>query len=136
MNKFILALIVMLGFCIPVQAQTLTNAQAVKLIVPYKTTCSSMTIGTSATEMTGNTAVVSTTAGISALKVSNLSSSASVCCSSANTVVCTVGSSFYVEPIFPSAAQPNFLNWAISTSQPWYCAASAANSPVSVCLVR
>lgn len=134
--KYLLLLAALFGFCGSASAQILTNAQAVKIIVPYKTTCSSVTIGTSATEITNNTAVSSTTAGISAVKVSNLSTTATVCCSHASTVVCTVGNSFYTEPIFPSGGQANFLNWGISTMQGWYCAASAANTSVSVCLVR
>ncbi len=117
-------------------AQTLTNAQAVKIVVPYMTTCSSATIGTAATEMTGNTASVKTTAGISSVKVSNLSGTATVCCASTSNVVCTPGSAYYIEPIFPSSTQPNSITWRISTTQKWYCAASAANTSVSLCLVR
>ncbi len=135
MKNILMVLGVLLGLCSRSSAQ-MTNAQSVKIVVPYLTTCSSQTIGTSAVEMTGNTAVSSTTAGISAIKISNLSSSATVCCSSSDTVVCTVGSSFYVEPIFPSSSQPNFNAWGISTAQKWYCAASSANVSVSKCLVR
>lgn len=134
--KILIALIALIGLCGSVRAQQITNATAVKIVVPFKTTCSSTTIGTAAVEMTGNTTNVTTTAGISAVKVSNLSSTATVCCSSANTVVCTVGNSFYIEPIFPSSAQPNFNEWGISTAQGWYCAASASNTSVSLCLVR
>lgn len=136
MRKTLFALGLILSLIPAVRAQQLTNAQAVKIVVPYKTACSSVTIGTAATEMTGNTSSAITTAGISALKVSNLSTTATVCCASANTVVCTVGNSNYIEPIFPSSAQPNFDEWGISTMQPWYCAASAANTSLSVCLVR
>ncbi len=136
MKKTLLAVIALLGLCLPVRAQPLINAQSVKIVVPYKTTCSSTTINIAATEMTGNTAVISTTAGISALKVSNLSATATVCCASANTVICTVGNPFYVEPIFPSSVQPNFDEWGISAMQPWYCAASSSGTSVSLCLVR
>lgn len=135
MKKSIFVLLAILGLCVPSRAQK-TNTQAVSLFVQYKTTCSSSTIGTTATELTGNTTIISTTAGISAIKVSNLSTTATVCCSHANTVVCTVGNSFYSEPIFPSGGQPNFLNWGISVLQGWYCAGSAAGVPISVCLVR
>jgi len=131
------AAVLVLAFCsLPAAAATLTNAQAVKVVVPYTTSCSSVTIGVSAVEMTGNTANVTTTAGISAIKVSNLSASATVCCSDKSTIVCTVGNANYMEPIFPSTVQPYFDAWAISTSEPWYCAASAANTSVSACLVR
>lgn len=136
MKNILIAVVALIGLCPSARAQIASNTTPVSILVHYKTTCSSVTINIAATEMTGNTAVASTTAGISALKVSNLSSSASVCCSSANTVVCTVGSSFYVEPIFPSSAQPNFDEWGIAVTQPWYCAASSSNTSVSSCLVH
>lgn len=136
MRKGLFALAAMIAFCVPSGAQNMTNAQSVKLVVPYKTSCSSVTINIAATEMTGNVASSTATAGISSIKVSNLSGSATVCCSSLSTVVCTAGHSFYIEPIFPSASQPNFATWAISTAQPWYCAASSSNTSVSSCLLR
>ncbi len=135
MKKILFTLAALIGLCLPSGAQ-MTNAQSVKIVVPFTNTCSSVTIGVAATEITGNTSVSTTTAGISAIKVSNLSASATVCCSSSASIVCTAGDSNYMEPIFPSSAQPNFLNWSISTAQKWYCAASAANTSISRCLLR
>lgn len=133
MKKILLALVALIAFSTRSVAQ-LTNAQAVKIVVPYKTTCSSVTIGTSATELTGNTTSITTTAGISAIKVVNLSTTATVYCSQ-NAAVASSGNSIG-DPLFPSSGQPYFLEWGISTAQGWSCVSSASNTSLIVCLVK
>ena len=133
MKNFIIVLVALIGLALPARAQ-MTNAQAVKIVVPYKTTCSSVTIGTSAVELTGNTTNPTTTAGISAIKVVNLSSSATVY-SSHNSAVANSGNSIG-DPLSPSSGQANWAEYGISTFQGWYAVASASNVSIIVCLVR
>ncbi len=136
MRKSLLALVALIGLCVPARSQ-ITNAQAVKIVVPYKTSCSLVTVGTTATELTGNTTTISTTAGISAIKIVNLSSTANIY-SSQSANVATSGSNTG-DPLMEATsatAQPNWSEYGISVLQTWYAIASAASTSIIVCLVR
>lgn len=133
MKNILIAALALISLSIPAKAQ-MTNAQAVKVVVPYKTTCSSQTISTSATEVSGNTTVITTTGGISRVKVTNLDSSASVCCSDSSSVA-TSGNSIG-DCINGTTGQKNWLAWGISAIQPWYCIATTSNVSILVCKVR
>ena len=110
----------------------LTNGGAFKQIVPYQMVCSSYTIGTSTSEITGNTIVSNTTAGVSWVRVRNLSASATVYCNGLPTV--TASGAAAGDPIAPySSGEPNAVEYLISTMQPWYCIASAAGTPAIIC---
>lgn len=134
--KKILLLIAALGLSISSQAATMTNAQAVKLVIPYQTTCSSMTISTTATDVSGNTTSITTTAGISNIAVLNWDTNNIVYCDEMSTV--TSSGNAIGWPIAPSAATGprNWMSWAISTTQQWYCIASGANTSIQVCKTK
>lgn len=136
--KTILLLVALIGLSLPARAQVMTNAQSVKVVVPYLTTCSSTTIAATAADVTGgNTSVSSTTAGISQIKVTNAHPTATICCGSSSGVTCNTGASTDGEAIAPvSSGQRNFLSWGISTAQKWYCIATVATVGATVCKVR
>lgn len=132
MNKTLLAVIALLGLCAPARAQTLTNAQAVKIVVPYVTQCSTASVSTSTTEVTGNTSAANTTYGASAVKIVNQDTTNNVCCSENASVSCSVA-----DVIAPSVAAPyNWTSWAVSVTQKWYCVAAAATAKILICRVK
>lgn len=133
--KKILSVAVLMIMASNARAAVLTNAQAVKVVVPYQMTCSSMTLGASASEITGNTSISTSTAGISWVRVVNLDGSNTVYCSHSASVAASGNN--IGEPISPSSSGPKYLiEWRISTGQPWYCIPSAANTSVIVCKLK
>lgn len=136
MKNAMLAFIALIGLCGPARAQQLTNAQAVKIVVPYKTVCSSVTIGTTATEITGNTAVVSTTGGISAVAVLNFDTANTVYCSDNSGVASSGNLIGWPIAYTPTTGPRAWQEWGLSTMQPWYCISSGANTSIQVCKVR
>ncbi len=132
MKKTIIALVALIGLSVTAKAQSLTNAQAVKIVVPYVTQCSTASISTSTTEVTGNTASVATTYGASAVKIVNQDTTNNVCCSDNAGVSCSVG-----DVISASVSAPyNWLSWPVSTTQKWYCVASASTAKALICRVK
>lgn len=137
MKNFLLVLVSLLALAVPAKAQSYTSAQATWNTVRYTTLCSSTTIGVTAVEMTSNTSTVTTSVGISQLKVTNAHTTATICCASASTVTCNTGAATDGEAIAPVASgQRNFLSWGISTSQQFWCIATVASTGVTVCKVR
>lgn len=144
MRKLLLVLIALIGFSAPAFSQSaptsiMTNAQATKDIVPYYLWCSSTSVGTTAIELTGNTQVSSTTAGISKLIVQNLSNGATIWFSSDPGVTSSTAprTGWAVYPI-TSANQTlsNTMIFPISTSQVFYAIANAASSAFQLCKLR
>ncbi len=130
--KTLLVLVALLGLSISAHAQQLTNAQAVKIVVPYVTQCSTASISTTATEVTGNTSAINTTYGASAVKIANQDATNNLCCSENAGVSCSVA-----DVIAASASAPyNWLSWAVSTTQKWYCVASASTAKALICRVK
>lgn len=117
-------------------AQQITNAQAVKVIVPYFTQCTKQTISpTTPTEITGNTSILSTTFGATAVQIFNLDTAATLFCSH-DSAVAASGSHQGVS-IAPAASAPfNWLSWGISTMQGWYCLSSSGSVSAMVCLTK
>lgn len=134
MNKLILVA-ALLGLCVPARAQ-ITNAQAVKIVVPYKTVCSSVTIGTSPVEISGNTGVVSTTGGISAISVLNFDTANTVYCDDNSGVTSSGNLIGWPIAYSPTTGPRAWQSWALSVMQPWYCVSSGANTSIMVCKVR
>lgn len=119
-------------FCSAAHAATITNAQAVKIVTSYFTDCTKTAISsTTATEISSNTAVVNTTYATSSIAVQNLSATASICCADRANVACSGANQGWM--IAPSSGQPNFFSWSISTTQKWYCLASAVSTSAIVC---
>lgn len=111
-----------------------SNSTPVSIIVPGNTTCSKQTIAATAGDVTGNTAVASTSAYIIAVKVTNLDASADIYCSDSSSVAAS-GSGQGDGPIAHTAAAPfNFLSWGISSLQKWYCISSSGSVSAIVCL--
>lgn len=134
--KIMITLAALIAFSLPAKAQQITNAQAVKIVVPYKTVCSSVTIGTTATELTGNTSISTTTAGISALSVLSFDTANTVYCSDNSGVASSGNLIGWPIAYSPTTGPRAWQSWALSTMQPWYCVASAANVSIEVCKVR
>lgn len=102
----------------------------------YKQSCTQVTISNSTpTELTGN--LSNPRAFVWAVKVSNLDSTANLCCNQDPAVSCSIGA-HHGEVIAPVSAAPfNFLAWVINTTQPWYCLSSGAGSTnAQVCLTQ
>ncbi len=136
MRKLIFVIVAMAGLVVPVKAQQLINAQAVKIVVPYKTSCSSVTIGTSATEISGNTTLLATTGGISAIAVLNLDTANTVYCSDNSGVTSSGNLIGWPISYTPATGPRSWMEWGLSSMQPWYCVSSGANTSIEVCKVR
>lgn len=137
MKKTIFVLAALLSLAGSARAQVITNAQPVWSVVKYATTCSSTTIGITASELTSNTTSPANTGGISQIKVTNATLGSTICCGTASTVTCNTGASTDGEAIAPVASgQRNFLSWAISLTQKFYCIATVASSGITLCKVR
>lgn len=136
MKKIVFAALALISLCGSSKAaQPTISAQPVKVIVPTQTTCSSMTITTTPTEVTGNTTVISTTYGAFAVKVTNMDSSKNVCCSHSASVSCS--GNLIGDVIAPTGAPPYYWSsWGISSMEPWYCVSSGANTSINVCLAK
>lgn len=134
--KILIAFLILIGVGDRARAVQHTNASPVAVMVPGSTTCTKVAIsGTTPTEVSGNTAVLSTSAQVIALKVSNIDTSADLSCSH-NSAVTVAGGSTPGDLIAHASAAPwNWLSWAISAAQPWYCLSSAGGgSNAIVCL--
>lgn len=132
MKNILLIIAALISLSLPARAQIVVNAQAVKVIVPYQTTCSSVTIGTTPVEVTGNTAVPSTSYGAYSVKVENLNASNAVFCSQSASVASS--GNLIGDDVAASAAAPyNFLAWLINPMQSWYCVSAGANTTIMVC---
>ena len=136
MKKTILALFVLIGLASSAKAQVITSAQAVRSVVTYQTTCSSTTVGVTASELTNNTTSQATTGGISNIKVVNMDATQTVCCSHSAGVTCITGAATDGDPIAPTTGEKNFLSWPISITQKWYCIATVAGVGIVYCKMR
>lgn len=115
----------------------MTNAQAVRIVVPYTTHCASVTISNSTpTELTGNTSVSTTTAGISWVSVQNMSTTNTVYCSDNSSVSASGNNIGVIVQKYQLSETENQQDWNISTMQKWYCIASAANTSINVCTIK
>ncbi len=137
MKNIIFVFALMLRISGAAHAQVITNAQPVWSVVKYQTTCSSTTVGITAADLTSNTTSPANTGGISYIKVTNAHPSATICCGSSSGVTCGTGAATDGEAIAPvSSGQKNFLSWAISLTQKWYCISTVALTGATVCKVR
>lgn len=145
MKNTLLALVALIGLCGGAHAQSvaptvqLTNATAVKEVVPYYNFCSSTTVGTTVTELSGNVNISTATAGIYKLLIQNLSANTTEYFSSdfGVTSATATRTGFALYPLnsaFP--ALPNWMLFPISTMQPWYGVASSNGSPLQLCKIR
>ncbi len=133
MKKLCLFLLMVAGLSISARAQSLTQAQPVKVIVPYQTTCSSATIGATPVEMTGNTTAANTSASIYTIKVENISQTNAVYCSQLATVASSGNSIGDLVAAYSGTGAWPSQTWIINAFQPWYCVAAGANTSVMVC---
>jgi len=137
MKSLALAILTVLAMSHGAKAQTMTNASPVKLVVPYQTTCSSVTLlSATPVELTGNTSVVTTSAGMSWVKVTNLDATATVFCSHSASV--SASGSNIGDPVCSTTVNPhnNRQDWRISTSQKWYCVSTVNGSNIIKCLLK
>lgn len=136
MKKTLFVLVGLLGIAAPAKAQPLIATQAVRVIVSYSASCSSVTIGVTPTEVTGNTTVSSTTAGIHSIAVLNFSTANTVYCSD-NSAVTSSGNNIGWPIAYTPVTGPRaWMSWAIHALHPWYCISSAANTSIMVCKDR
>lgn len=120
-------------------AERLTNAQPVKLVVPYSLKCSSTTVGTVQADLSGNTSSPLTTGGISRIIVQNLSSGTTIYVSSDPNVTTSTANAtgFAIYPITTSnPALPNDKEFPISTTQQFFGVAGTNLTPIGVCKIR
>lgn len=140
MKKILLALGALIAVVCPTHAQQATPpampATPVRSIVQFMTQCSSVTLSSTPTEMTGNSTSTVTSAGISTIKVVNLDTAIAVCCSDNPNVSCTAGNNNYGDPISGSSGQKNWISWPISIYQKWFCASASGAPSVIACKVR
>ena len=97
------------------------------------TSCSTQTVTSSTVlEVTGNTTVLGTTAGVDWVKVANQDTANDVFCSQDSAVA--ISGLKIGDRVAHAAASPwNWLSWAIGKRQPWYCLAATASVVVMVC---
>lgn len=136
MKNTLLILVALIGLCIPARAQIHVDAQSVKTIVPNKMSCSSTTLATSATEITGNSAVLPlATPGVYEVLVMTLSSSATSYFSD-NAAVATSGN-LIGAPVYPVVSgQPAFVSFTINPTQLFYGVSGTAGQSVMICKKR
>lgn len=135
MKKIIVLLGLMLC-AVAAKAQPLVNATSVKIIVPYHTSCSSMTFSATPTEVTGNTQISSTTAGIYDLTVYTTAAIAVFC--SDNPAVTSSGANIGAPlagyaggtALYPS------IHFVISPMEKFYCVGASGGATVVVCKQR
>jgi hypothetical protein len=131
MKKNILSLLALVGLCVSARAQqVLTNALAVKPIVPYSDTQVpnvSITSGT-AVEITGNKSSPSTSAGLFGVMILNWSTSANIFCCPNDSACSASAGAHQGFPILqqPSGGNYNWQYFSIPTWEPMYCIASAS----------
>ena len=138
MKKILMSVGMVLFLVAPALAQIHTQADPVKVVTPYKLSCSSVTLGSvTASELTGNT-TAPTTVPIFEIDVMPLSQSATVYLSQSASVSAS-GNKIGV-PVYPFvsnaavAQQPGFVTFVIAPTQKWYAIAGAANTSIIVCL--
>lgn len=135
MKKMLAVFALLAGLAIPGRAQTMTNAQAVKVVIPYQTTCATASLTTTATDVTfGNSTTITSSAGINAVKVTNWDAAIAVNCSEGSGVTGSTGDQ--IAPQATANAPLNYLSWNISTSQKWYCASASSTVKVTICRTK
>lgn len=122
------------------QAQILTNAQAVKIVIPYNVVqTGNVSISNSAAvELTGNTSVGNTTKGYSGVAVLNWSTTQDIYCCFNNSACSTSSGANQGWPILRQPSGSNF-NWQffnIPTWETFYCIATAGGVTANVLLYR
>lgn len=142
MKTLIASLLLMAGLGISAQAQQtplMTNASAVKSVVPYNTACKAMAIssGTAVDVTLGNvSSPSSSTAGIYNIFVENLDTVADICCITNNaSVSCTASNANAGIPLIhqvSSTTPPNFLSIGIATWEPFHCIANGVMSNLAI----
>ena len=116
-------------------AQGFSNAAPMRIVVPYETSCSSITISSvTPTEVSGNTIVKATSVGISFVKVTAQDTTGTLYCSHMSSV--TASGARTGESIPGTSGVKNWLSWPISPVQLWYCIGSAVGLTAQVCRVR
>lgn len=137
--KKLLMLLGLIAFAVPVKAQT-QMAQPVKPIVPTITKLlSDMTISTgTAVELTGNTGVVSTTAGYFGIKILNWDTAGTIYCC-ANDSSCSASAGAHhgdaIRPR-PSGANENWSYWSIPAWEKMYCVSDTVSLVANVTLFK
>ncbi len=107
-----------------------------KVVTEYSTECSSKTIGATAVNVVHNSTNPTTSWGATDVKVTNLSTTATVFCSNSSSVATSgnnIGDLVYFSP---TTGPRYYLSWPINAMQPWWCIASAANTSILVCRKR
>ena len=132
MKKIFAAAFVILALAGRAHAQ-IEPAQSVKFVMPTGVDCSSMTIGTTAVEVTGNTSVVSTSAKVRYIAILNLSSTNNVYCRKLSTVASSGNLIGWPIVNYSGSGAYNWMGWTISTMQQWWCVAAGANTSIMVC---
>lgn len=138
--KIILSALFLVLISLPASAQVSLKTDVVTAIVPNKITCSSMTLPTTAQELTGNTTVLSfSQPGVYELDILTLSSSATNYFSD-NSAVATSGNliGYPVYPLAVSATsgQPQFVPFVINPTQKFYGVSGTAGQSVMICKKR
>ena len=143
MKKILIALVVLMGLSLPASAQIQLNTQAVKVVIPYQMTCSSVQISASAgTEVTGNLTGVSTTTLVTGGKynsvtIMNLSTTATIYCSHNASVTSSGDLIGWPISYSPVTGPRNWFQWMINPFQKWYCIADGATAvSAQVCLSK
>lgn len=141
MRKILLALVALIGLAASSSATT-TTAQAVRQLAPNSVQCSSVTIGLTAVEISGNQASSTATAAVSQLDLFPIQST-NVYCSHSSSVSAAVGNANIGVPIpglsavaqaYPVGYGPT--TFIINPTQPFYCIGFASGGALVVCKTR
>ncbi len=141
MKNTLFALVAIIGLCGSAHAQVAVKAQTEYQIVPNKMSCSSTTLSTTATDVTGNTGTLSfTSPGVYEIDVMTLSASATAYFSD-NSAVAASGA-LIGAPVYPvvtaasAAVQPGFVQFVINPTQKFYGVSGTAGQSVMICKKR
>lgn len=138
MRKLLMVVVALLGLSASARA-IVVQATPVRELAPNSTQCSSVTITTTAADITGNTAISSTTLAVTKLELYAITSTNTFC--SHNTSVAASGSTIGVpvpglaaNGVFPTAYAPT--KFTINPTQTFSCIAAVNGGAIIVCKTR